>query len=150
MKLLATLTLFALIGTSTHFALANDDHAKKGAKAERDNGSLFPQPQAEISKATPPAKPELLQPAFQAVVTGENVTLTWKEVASANAYHVQVATDPNFKWLKADEHFVKGSSFEVKGLEKGHLYFWRVAGWKNDNMAGTNKSFFATSAFETK
>ncbi|MBX3032610.1 MAG: fibronectin type III domain-containing protein [Bdellovibrionaceae bacterium] len=130
---------------------ANDHHDEHGGgQAHRDNTALFPQPKPDITRATPPAAPKLESPAFEAVINGDAATLKWQASNGATDYHVQVATDPNFKWLKAENHWVKSTSFDVSGLEKGKLYYWRVAAWKGDNNAATNKSPFAASSFETK
>lgn len=116
----------------------------------RENSSLFPPKKADPSKSTPPATPKLVAPKFQEELAAGDVTLKWEDVPTASVYHVQVATDPNFKWLKIDDHSVRATTLDVKGLEKGRLYFWRVAGWKNDNMAATSHGQFAVSTFEVK
>ncbi|HRO67225.1 MAG TPA: fibronectin type III domain-containing protein [Pseudobdellovibrionaceae bacterium] len=143
--LFATLTL-----SSASFAAGGEHDAHGGEAAHRDNTALFPQPKADPSKASPPAAAQLLEPSFKAAIAGDSVTLKWAAVPSADVYHVQVATDSNFKWLKTDDHTVKGTELKVDGLEKGKLYFWRVAAWKNSNMAATNKGAFSSSSFETK
>lgn len=131
-------------------AQAADDHHGEGGKAHRDNAALFPQPKADLSKGTPPEAPQLSAPALGTVISSETVALSWRSADGATDYHVQVATDPNFKWLKVENHWVKDTQFEVSGLEKGHRYYWRVASWKKDNVAGANKSPFRASSFEVK
>lgn len=149
---------FTICTLSTSLTLANEPtHGEKeaahegghggGGKVHRDNSALFPPKQADATLSTPPAKTELQTPKFMDKVSGDSTELTWTAVTGADVYHVQVATDPNFKWLKADDHAVKGTSFKVSGLEKGKKYYWRVAGWKTNNMASTNKASFATSLF---
>ncbi|MBX3040213.1 MAG: fibronectin type III domain-containing protein [Bdellovibrionaceae bacterium] len=150
-KLELFLVLFASLTLSaTSFAAAEEHDAHGGGLPHRDNTALFPQPKADPAKASAPAPAKLLEPAFSASVSGEAVTLKWAAVPTADVYHVQVATDPNFKWLKTDDHTVKGTELKVDGLEKGKTYFWRVAGWKNSNMAATNKGTFSSSTFVTK
>lgn len=150
MKALLTLAL-SLMMTAPAFA-ADEKHEEHhgGAPSHRDNSALFPPKKADPSKSTPPATPKLVAPKFQEELAAGDVTLKWEEVPTANVYHVQVATDPNFKWLKIDDHSVRATTLDVKGLEKGRLYFWRVAGWKNDNMAATSHGQFAVSTFEVK
>ncbi len=114
----------------------------------RDNAALFPPHHADSGKSTPPAAVKLLEPAFQAKLGGTETALTWEASQGATSYHVQVATDPNFKWLLSDEHFVTGTKFQAKGLEKGKTYYWRVAPWKDGNLAATNKGPFSNSIFE--
>lgn len=155
MKRIACLIAFSLTTTLSLIAFAADHDAHADghaapAKGHRDNTALFPPHEPDASKATAPEKPQLLEPAFQAKIEGATTTLKWKESEGATEYHVQVATDPNFKWLVKEDHKVKGASFEVGGLEKGKTYFWRVAPWKNGNMAATNKGVFARSVFEVR
>lgn len=132
----------------TAFA-AGDAHGG-GGKAHRDNTTLFPQPVADHARGTAPASVKLTEPAMLAKVSGATTNLQWQASEGATAYHVQVATDPNFKWLKADEHWVKETSFQASGLEAGKTYYWRVAPWKDGNLASTNKGAFARSAFEVQ
>lgn len=144
--IMSLLSCLLLVSIGAH--AAGGEHGS--GKAHRDNTTLFPQPQKDAAKGTAPASPEIVSPAFGSKVEGASVALTWKASEGADSYHVQVATDPNFKWLKADEHWVLGTSFEAKDLETGKHYYWRVAPWKNDNVAATNKGSFSVSSFETK
>lgn len=149
--LLVLISLFAF-----NFAQANTEAASHEAaapahgegKAKHDPGSLFPQPKQNKDKSTPPAVTSLVEPAFMAKVTGTTVTLKWNTVAGAENYHLQVATDPNFKWLKVDNQFQKTASFEVTGLEAGKSYYWRVAAVKNSNDAMYIKGDYEKSMFE--
>ncbi len=131
--------------TSAHEAVA----AAHGSE-EHAAGKLFPQPKQNKSKSTPPGKTELIEPAFMAQVAGSTVTLKWNAVDTAENYHLQVATDPNFKWLKVNENFVKRPSYDLSGLEAGQKYYWRVAAVKNSNDPMYIKGPFEVSSFETK
>lgn len=111
--------------------------------------SLFPEKKANPEVARTPATVELLTPKFLAKVEGA-AHLEWKEVSGADAYHLQVATDPNFKWLLVNDHFVKGTSFEFDKAEAGKKYFWRVAAYNTHNDSMFNKSLFNSSAFVAK
>ncbi|MEN0060063.1 MAG: fibronectin type III domain-containing protein, partial [Bdellovibrio sp.] len=97
-----------------------------------------------------PAKPELTSPEYFAAIKTDSVTLKWKEAQGAQVYHVQVATDPNFKWLVANEYHHKNTSYEVAGLTAGQFYYWRVAAVQSTNWSTFRKSFFTTSMFEAK
>lgn len=121
-----------------------------GHGSGRDPGALFPQPKMNKSKSTPPKKTELLEPAFMAQIGGASVTLKWNAVDTAENYHLQVATDPNFKWLKVDDNFVKRPSYDLSQLEAGKTYYWRVAAVKNSNDPMYIKGPFEVSSFETK
>lgn len=136
--ILAALVLFSL---ST---FANDEHEA----TEEHFKPLYPLKVANKDVATKPAQPELLEPKTFSTVSGDSVTLKWKEAAGADSYHVQVATDPNFKWLVGDAPLYRSTSFEVKGLEAGKHYYWRVAGMKSTNDQEFTKGSFARSMFK--
>lgn len=128
------------------FAGESGGHGGSG-KAHRDNTALFPPQVADQSLSTPPAQAKLTSPAFMAKVTADSQKLEWSASPTADAYHVQVATDPNFKWLVADDHWVKTTSFDVSGLQKGKHYYWRVASVKSNNDSMSLKSNFVSSMF---
>ncbi len=110
---------------------------------------IIKQPVSDVENGTRPAMPVLQSPEALAK-TGTNVTLKWQEVKGASFYHIQVATDPNFKWLIVDEHNFPQTSFQPQGLTAGQNYFWRVAARKPDNFASYTKSFFSSSSFMAK
>lgn len=114
----------------------------------RDNNALFPQPTPNKTESVTPEKTQLVEPAFYAKIGDAKVKLAWKAVATADAYHVQVAKDPQFKWLLSDENLFNGTTYEVSNLEAGKQYFWRVAAIKTTNLPGHRKSLFASSMFE--
>jgi hypothetical protein len=127
-------------------------HAAKGHQDPshaRDNTSLFPPKKPNMDLATQPARVELVEPSIMSKVPGNTVTLKWQAAANAESYHLQVATDPNFKWLKYEENLYKNTSYELKNLEPGKHYYWRVASIKSGNNPGTTKSDFVKSMFET-
>lgn len=140
----------SVLSFSASFAseAAHPTAAAHGPK--NDPGKLFPQPKMNKTKSTPPGKTELIEPAFMAQVPGSTVTLKWNSVDTAENYHLQVATDPNFKWLKVNENFVKRPSYDLSGLEAGQKYYWRVAAVKNSNDPMYIKGPFEVSSFETK
>ncbi|MNJ91312.1 Fibronectin type III domain protein [compost metagenome] len=146
MKILVSLLVFAFTLALTAPAVAAG--GGHGDLTERMN-ALFPPKQADISKGHAPAKPELVSPAYFSVVSSDKLPLQWKAVEGADQYHLQVATDANFKWLVANEYFLKDTTFEVNGLEAGKHYFWRVAAVKSDNASTHRTSFFAASMFAT-
>jgi hypothetical protein len=143
MKFLVSLLVFASTLTLGIASLANT------GEGDRDMNALFPPPQPNVALSQPPVKVELETPTYYQKISDDKVTLKWKEGADAPVYHVQVATDPNFKWLVKEEHLYKGTSLEVSGLEAGKHYFWRVAGVKPENKKGDIKGPYATSMFET-
>ncbi|MBL7543118.1 MAG: fibronectin type III domain-containing protein [Bdellovibrionaceae bacterium] len=121
-----------------------------GSHGKNDPNNLFPPKKMNKAKSTPPKKVELIEPAFMAQVPGTSVTLKWNAVDFAENYHLQVATDATFKWLKVDDNFVKRPSYDLSQLEAGKIYYWRVAAVKNSNDPMYIKGPFETSSFETK
>lgn len=139
------LTLLVLTLSFSAFANEHEKHAEKTGGA---NMNLFPPPQADRSKVARPGKPELVEPSWHSKIAADAITLKWNAVATADAYHVQVATDPNFKWLVSEQQLHKGTTLDVKGLQAGTHYFWRVAALKTDNTPSYMKGWYASSEFE--
>jgi hypothetical protein len=152
MKIAISLLAFAMTLALTAKSLANEGGHEEGGEhhglAAKMN-ALFPQPADHPDKRKVPEKPELSSPAYFTEIKGDKATLQWKAVEGADEYHVQVATDPNFKWLAANDYHVKATSFDVSGLEAGKHYFWRVAAVKSENWKTFRRSFFAGSMFAT-
>lgn len=153
MKIALSLLAFAMTLALTSKSVAADEAHGGGGGHHGDltekMNALFPQPQADAEKRKVPEKPELAGPASFSKIEGGKVTLQWKAVEGADEYHVQLATDPNFKWLVANDYHVKATSFDASGLEPGKHYFWRVAAVKSHNWSTFRRSFFASSSFET-
>ncbi len=130
-------------------ASSEGGHGQSG-KSHRDNTALFPPQVADKSRSTPPQQAKLISPKFMQKVTSDKQKLEWSASPTADAYHIQVATDPNFKWLVAEDHWVKTTSFEVSGLQKGKHYYWRVASVKSDNDSMAMKNNFISSMFSAQ
>lgn len=171
--LLPTLVTFAFtfgLTTQTWAANAADEKCKPeekacSAPAQSEHGasakgheeglpakmnSLYPTKQPDPTHATRPSVTEVVAPAFLASVPAGTIKLEWKPAQGATGYHLQVATDPNFKWLVVNEKFLKETQFDFTKAEAGQSYFWRVAGTKGDNNPGYTKANFAGSAFNVK
>lgn len=131
-------------------ASASNEQAAPSAHGKTTPDTLFPPPQMNKSKTTLPQKTELIEPLFMALIPGTSVTLKWNAVTRAENYHLQVATDATFKWLKVDEAFVKNPSYNLSQLESGKTYYWRVAAIKNSNDSMYIRGPFETSSFEVK
>lgn len=138
--------LFSLLTLS--LAHAGDTAPHGEGKAKHDPGSLFPQPKPNKVKSTLPKKTTLSEPAFMTKVSGGKVTLKWTAIPGIENYHLQIATDPNFKWLKVDNQFHKSTSYDLTELEAGKSYYWRVAGVKNSNDSMYIKGDYESSMFE--
>lgn len=153
MKIFVSLLAFAMTLTSAAPSLAaggGDDHGGGHHALEERMNALFPQPQPQFERRDVPVGPVLTAPAFYASVAGDKALLQWKPVEGADTYHVQVATDAEFKWLVFNNANLKETSFEVTGLEAGKNYFWRVAAVRNNNWSTFRKSAFARSMFTTR
>jgi hypothetical protein len=127
----------------------NEPQAHEQEHGKRQN-DFYPRKKADKSLASRPGQVELLEPKALSEISGAQVTLKWKPVEGAESYRLQVATDPNFKWLVTQEDFFKGTSYDLKGLEAGKHYFWRVFAWRPQNDASWSSSFANLSSFETK
>ena len=104
--------LIALLSVISISAFANEEGAANPA-------NLFPQKAPNRKRGTNPPKVTLSEPKFMAKVSGETITLKWNQPEGVNTYRIQVAKDPNFKWLLADEGLYQSNNFELHGLEKG-------------------------------
>lgn len=149
MKILVSLLAFAMTLALSTPSLAEEGKGEGHENLPAKMNALFPPKEAQLEKRDLPAKPELSSPAYFSAIKGDKVNLQWKAVTGADEYHVQVATDPNFKWLVKEDFHNKATSFEVTGLEAGKHYFWRVAAVKSNNWTTFRKGFFAMSMFET-
>ena len=165
--LIATFVFFLTLGLSTttiaetHETTCTPESkqcagAEVKAHGETENelavkmNSLFPEKKKNTALATKPTPVETMEPKFLAAVPAGAVKLVWSESKGTTEYHVQVATDPNFKWLLVNEKFVKGTNFDFAKAEAGKKYFWRVAAFNRGNDPYYMKSNFNSSAFTTK
>lgn len=135
-------------GEKTDTKAAHGKGHEEGLPAKMN--SLFPAKQPDPTHAGHLNVTETVAPAFLATVPAGSVQLSWKPTPDATTYHLQVATDPNFKWLVVNEKFVAETQFNFTAAEAGQRYFWRVAGRKADNNAGYTKANFSGSAFNVK
>ena len=147
-KLISALGLLVFCASLAQASAPPDAHSTEGVG--KNGRNLFPTKQPDPSTSTRPAMVEYLEPKALATVGAGNVTLKWKEVAGADSYRVQIATDGNFKFLVGNADFVKGTSFDVANLESGKNYFWRVYAWKTTNIPGYTSSFAKFSSFSVK
>ncbi len=112
--------------------------------------SLFPQYKPNPNAVARPSTVKLNSPKFLSEVPAGAVKLEWTPVDGASNYHVQVATDPNFKWLITNDPWVKTNSFDAAQLEAGRKYYWRVAAIRSQNESMFTKSVFVSSVFSIK
>lgn len=122
----------------------------KGEKLSERMNSLYPEKQKNPEQIGIPSIVKLTSPKFMTKIAGNSAKLEWTAVEGATNYHVQVATDPNFKWLVTNDQWVKSNSFDATSLEENKKYYWRVASVKSQNDSMFTKSVFVSSAFSTK
>jgi hypothetical protein len=127
----------------------NLSHEEKKKHHGEVLNSLFPEKRPDRATVQTPAKVQLSSPAFLASV-GAQVKMEWQESFGGAEYHVQIATDPNFKWLLVNEKFHKATSYEFNAPEVGKKYYWRVAGFNRNNTASYTKGPFSSSVFVVK
>lgn len=137
-------TIFALVLFTSTICLAG------GGGAQHKTPIIYPPKEANKALVNPPGAVTLVEPKFFSAITGGAVTLKWNGAESATHYHVQVATDANFKWLVKNEYSVSSTEFQLSGLEPATHYFWRVAAVNSANDPSYNKGPFAKGMFETK
>ena len=136
-------------------AVSNDKNAAGNGHGDGGhdvgyNREILKQPVPNKAKGSLPASPELLEPEFMQKVSGNSATLKWKGPEGVDSFHVQVASDPNFKWLVVNETMLSATTFQVQGLNVGQNYYWRVASQGKGKDAGWQKSFFTKSSFKTQ
>ncbi len=153
MKVLLSVVAIVLAFSLNNQAVAESGHGGQSEHSDlsagHGSGKVFPKPTNDLENSKAPGSVELTEPAFMSTASSSTV-LKWKEAKDAQNYHVQVATDPNFKWLVANEYLYTGTSFEVKSLEAGKHYYWRVAGTNQTKWLGSTHGDFTKSMFETK
>ncbi len=128
-----------------------DTHAAKAGHGDlsTEMNSLFPEKQKNLKVSTRPEVVELTTPKFLSKVAGE-IKLEWKPTLGADSYHLQVATDPNFKWLVVQDQAIKATGFNFTKAEAGKKYYWRVAAYNSRNDSMYTKSNFSSSVFVAK
>lgn len=110
---------------------------------------LFEQKPADTSVTTAPEAIKVIEPSWFAKLPSTSTVLKWTASPTATHYQLQVATDPNFKWLVTNETVVKDTQFNLSNLEKQTQYYWRVFPVKGDNEASYLKGKYAKSMFMT-
>lgn len=82
-----------------------------------------------------PFAPVLESPARGAKLSNGRVTLSWKPVADARNYRVQLAGDTEFKQL-VEEKTIDSVSMTASGTLKSGNYVWRIASLDTAGKAG--------------
>jgi hypothetical protein len=96
-------------------------------------------------KVALPAPPELEAPPHEAEISYPDPTrattlLTWKPVADAISYRIQLDYSPYFNRPVVDRVGIRDSSVELRGLEPGS-YYWKVAALNAERVEGASSAF---------
>lgn len=101
----------------------------------------------EFKTRTPqvaPTTPVLSTPVQNAVLAAGKILFSWQPPADAEAYHLQIAKDPQFSTPITDTKDLPGNSLEIEIKDPG-TYYWRVSA---SNQTGSS-AFSAASTFQT-
>ena len=94
-----------------------------------------------------PAAPALMSPEDGATGVATGPTLAWQASGGATSYRLQVAREPDFGSLLADQVGIVGTSYTVGGLANDSTYHWRVqASGEGGLSAWSNVRSFRTVA----
>lgn len=150
MKMFTKYLISFVILMSAQSLLAETPNAgqQESKESHHDWNRVFPQPTPNLARGTIPDQTKIIAPDFMAQISGTGTTLKWEQVPGV-FYHLQVATDPNFKWLVTNQPLIKSNEFEIKDLKPGQQYFWRVYTQNPENKNGYTKSTAVRSAFTT-
>lgn len=115
--------------------------------------AIFPPKKRTDGANVVPAKVKLASPKFLQTVSGDTVKLEWNASEGAQWYHIQVSKDAGFNnrsMYVVEDKKLAATTLEVKGLEAGTKYFWRVAAVNGNQESMYTKSPFVFSEFEVK
>ena len=73
-----------------------------------------------------PQPPVPLAPANRTLFRGEQPTLQWSDSEDAAGYRLQIARDPEFHQLLADQAGLEGTRFETSEFSDTGDYYWRL------------------------
>lgn len=80
------------------------------------------------------AKPNLLQPGNEAIVSTTSVNFSWQSVIGSEKYDIQIATDSTFANPIVNEEGIVPTAFDYKALTPETLYFWQVKSTSTQNI----------------
>ena len=81
------------------------------------------------------AAPQPGEPRADAYVTGDGAVFAWAAVAGAASYHLQLASDPEFTRMVADQDHIAPTELALSQVPPG-TYYWRLAGADAAGNAG--------------
>lgn len=69
-----------------------------------------------------------LEPTEAATVSDTVVRLIWRSIPQAQRYHLQVASDSNFRSLIVNDSTLRDTTYLLRSLANRSQYYWRVRG----------------------
>ena len=92
-----------------------------------------------------PGVPDLKTPINGASGVATKNTVAWSAVATANTYHVQVASDSGFGVIFLADSLLGDTVKNMSGLANNRTYFWRVRGKNTAGAGGWSKVWSFTT-----
>ncbi|VAX23951.1 hypothetical protein MNBD_IGNAVI01-1220 [hydrothermal vent metagenome] len=89
-----------------------------------------------------PDLPVALSPANNAKNVDTQVSFSWESTINTEFYHLEIATDKNFKNLFYSEDTLTVNRIKLKSIGEGRKYYWRVRAlnnYGNSNFSDENK-----------
>ncbi|HRF95879.1 MAG TPA: hypothetical protein PLZ51_11820, partial [Aggregatilineales bacterium] len=77
---------------------------------------------------TPPAPPNLIEPAQASTLTTAPITFTWDAMTGAYRYHIEIARDAQFTQLVDEHHVLTTPTYSLPLTDSG-VYYWRVTAY---------------------
>jgi hypothetical protein len=87
------------------------------------------------------AEPTLTSPPDDRLVYGTDVEFAWAEVAEAEGYWLELATDQTFDHMVTSKFGLDETGFKFAGLRPGN-YFWRVSALDKFGLPGPRSAPF--------
>ena len=84
----------------------------------------------------PVASPVLSSPANSSLNQPTSLSLRWRRVSGATAYHLQLSTNSSFVGAIVDDSTLTDSSRSVSGLTNNLLHYWRVRARNAEGYSG--------------
>lgn len=72
------------------------------------------------------APPTLVSPEDESKYLEHKLSFRWEPFDGADKYHIQLATDKDFKNIKFEDSSITLFSYEISNLESFTKYYWRV------------------------
>ncbi len=127
----------------THGGSHSDGHSGK------EYLNFYPSHKPVKAKTQMPPAVIIEQPKPFEKISSSSVVLKWAPQDQTQNYHLQIAKDPQFKWLIVEKNPITAHQFELDLTpDSPEQIFWRVAPLSPSNDNGYTKGPFSASSFE--